>query len=123
MSLPINNIVFFNIFKFYVFSEKLNLILCISRTEFIIKMQKYLYKRRTVNSFERFTTPFISYIFKRGYFSKRIFSLYVIGLTLSFFSQPFANFKNFELFSITLILEPKVISLFYSVRKFKNFCL
>ena len=113
MSLPINNIVFFNIFKFYVFSEKLNLILCISRTEFIIKMQKYLYKCRTVNSFERFTTPFISYIFKRGYFSKRIFfSLYVIGLTSSFFSHPFANFKNFELFSITLILEPKVISLF-----------
>ena len=58
--------------------------------------------------------PHLYFIFlKEVIFLKRFFSLYVMGLTSSFFSHPFANFKNFELFSITLIFEPKVISFFF----------
>ena len=57
--------------------------------------------------------PHLYLIFlKEVIFLKGSFSLYATGLTSSFLSHPFANFKNFELFSITLILEPKVISFF-----------
>ena len=60
--------------------------------------------------------PHLYLIFlKEIIFLKGFFSLYAIGLTSLFFSQPFAKFKNFELFLITLILEPKVISLFFTL--------
>ena len=58
--------------------------------------------------------PHLYLIFlKEIIFLKGSFSLYERGLTSSFFIHPFANFKNFELLSVTLILEPKVISFFF----------
>ena len=58
--------------------------------------------------------PHLYLIFlKEVIFLKGFFSLYVIGLTLFFLIHPFENFKNFALFSITLILEPNVISFFF----------
>ena len=57
--------------------------------------------------------PHLYLIFlKEVIFLKGSFSLYKIGLTSFFFIHPLAHFKNLELVSITLILEPKEISFF-----------
>ena len=60
--------------------------------------------------------PHLYLIFlKEVIFLKGFFSIYDIGLTSFLFTHPFANFKNFELLSITLILDPKVISFFFTL--------
>ena len=58
--------------------------------------------------------PHLYLIFlKEVIFLKGTFSLNEIGFTSFFFYPSFNKSKNFELFPITLILEPNVISFFF----------